>query len=318
MARPLRITYPGAFYHITSRGNERKSVFKNERDREKFLEYIESATERYNAVIHVYCLMDNHYHILLETPSGNLPQIMRHINGAYTTYFNVKRDRSGHLFQGRYKAILVEKDEYAKELSRYIHLNPVRAKMVGRPEEYDWSSYKYYIGKRKTPEWLQTSFILRFFGNKVPESRKRYKTFVSLLVGQKYESPLKETVGSLLLGSQRFIDYIKDNYITGLKANRDLPSIRELSPQIAIQDVCKIVEDSTGEKSRTSRNVEIYLCRKLTGEKLKSIGSHFGISDSAVSQTCKRLGKKLMDDRRLGKQVSNIIKRIRKTSKVET
>ena len=138
MARPLRITYPGAFYHVTSRGNERKEIFKNKRDREKFLEYLESATQRYDAVIHVYCLMDNHYHIILETPSGNLLQIMRHINGAYTTYFNVKQNRSGHLFQGRYKAILVAIDEYAKELSRYIHHNPVRANMVNTYEEDAW------------------------------------------------------------------------------------------------------------------------------------------------------------------------------------
>ena len=130
MARPLRIAFPGAFYHVTARGNERKAVFKSIRDRQKFIEYLETATERYNAVIHAYCLMDNHYHLLLETPSGNLPQIMQHINGAYTTYFNLKRVRAGHLFQGRYKAILVEMDEYAKELSRYIHLNPVRAKLA--------------------------------------------------------------------------------------------------------------------------------------------------------------------------------------------
>jgi putative transposase len=140
MARALRITFPGAFYHVTSRGNERKVVFKSIRDREKFLEYLESATQRYDALIHAYCLMDNHYHLLPETPSGNLSQIMRHINSAYTTYFNVKRDRSGHLFQGSYKAILVDMDEYAKELSRYVHLNPVRAKIVETPEEYDWSS----------------------------------------------------------------------------------------------------------------------------------------------------------------------------------
>ncbi len=311
MARPLRITFHGAFYHVTSRGNEHKPVFKDEQDREKFLEYLESATERYDAIIHAFCLMDNHYHILLETPSGNLPQIMRHINGAYTTYFNVKRDRSGHLFQGRYKAILVEKNEYAKELSRYIHLNPVRAKMVGTPGEYDWSSYKYYIGKKKTPEWLQTDFILKFFGRKAVESRRRYKKFVSLLDGQQYESPLKEAVGSLLLGSQSFIDYIKDNYISGLKSNRDFPCIKELSPQIPMQDVCNIVGRLDGGKSRLSRNVEIYLCRELTGEKLKNIGSHFGISDSAVSQVCKRLDKKLEVDRRLEIHVNNIKKRIR-------
>ena len=130
MARPLRITYPGASYHITSRGNERKDVFKSKRDREKFLEYLESASQRYDAVVHAYCLMGNHYHLLMETPSGNLPQIMRHINGAYTTYFNVKRQRSGHLFQGRYKAILIEADTYLLELSRYIHIN--RPERIGR------------------------------------------------------------------------------------------------------------------------------------------------------------------------------------------
>jgi len=125
MARPLRIEYPGAFYHVTSRGNEQKDIFKNRRDREKFLKYLASATQRYAATVHSYCLMSNHYHLLLETPEGNLSEIMRHINGAYTTYFNIKRKRSGHLFQGRYKSILIEADEYLVELSRYIHLNPV-------------------------------------------------------------------------------------------------------------------------------------------------------------------------------------------------
>ena len=136
MARPLRIEYPGALYHVTSRGNEQKDVFKSQRDREKFLSYVESAVVRYGAVVHIWCLMSNHYHLLLETPSGNLSQIMRHINGAYTTYFNVKRKRAGHLFQGRYKAILVEVDAYALELLRYVHLNPVRAGMVAKPEDH--------------------------------------------------------------------------------------------------------------------------------------------------------------------------------------
>ena len=160
MSRPLRICFPGAFYHITSRGNERKDVFKSKSDKEKFLEYLESAVLRYKGVIHIYCMMSNHYHLLLETPSGILSQIMRHINGAYTNYFNKKRNRSGHLFQGRYKGVLVDIDEYAQELSRYIHLNPVRANMVEAPEQYAWSSYRYYTGFKKPPKWLKTDFIL--------------------------------------------------------------------------------------------------------------------------------------------------------------
>ncbi|MDY6972201.1 MAG: transposase, partial [Thermodesulfobacteriota bacterium] len=144
MARPLRIEFPHAFYHVTSRGNERKAIYKSQRDREKFLVYLKSATERYGAVIHLYCLMGNHYHLLVETPLGNLSQIMHHINGAYTTYFNIKRKRSGHLFQGRYRAILVDIDEYAKHLCRYVDLNPVRAGLSEDPENYRWSSCRYY------------------------------------------------------------------------------------------------------------------------------------------------------------------------------
>jgi REP element-mobilizing transposase RayT len=188
MARPLRITYPGAFYHVTSRGNEQRDVFKSNRDREKFLSYLESSTVRYGAVIHAYCLMSNHYHLLLKTPQGNLSQIMRHINGAYTTYFNIKRKRAGHLFQGRYKAILVEADTYAQELSRYLHLNPVRAAMVAQPEEHPWSSYRYYIGTTTPPTWLNTGFILGCFDN----CRDNYRLFVKERIDKTYESPLKE------------------------------------------------------------------------------------------------------------------------------
>ena len=178
MARPLRIEYQGAFYHITSRGNERKDIYKGEQDFIKFLSYLETGVKRYKAVIHVYCLMKNHYHLLLETPRGNLSQIMRHINGAYTTYFNTKRKRTGHLFQGRYKAILVDADEYIGELSRYIHLNPVRAGIVSKPEEYYWSSYQCYIGKKKTPGWLKTDFILGYFGDKTKTARGKYDWFI--------------------------------------------------------------------------------------------------------------------------------------------
>ncbi len=162
MARPLRIIFPGAYYHVTARGNERADIYKSQRDREKFLSYLESASARYGAFIHAFCLMRNHYHLLLETPQGNLSEIMQHINGAYTTYFNVKRKRAGHLFQGRFKAILVEADEYAAELSRYIHLNPVRVGAVSKPEEYRWSSYCAYIGNATSPGWLKTDFILSF------------------------------------------------------------------------------------------------------------------------------------------------------------
>ncbi len=310
MARPLRIMYPGAFYHVTSRGNERKAVFKSKRDREKFLEYLESATQRYDARIHTYCLMDTHYHLLLETPSGNLSQIMRHINGAYTTYFNVKRDRSGHLFQGRYKAILVDIDEYAKELSRYIHLNPVRAKMVETPEDYDWSSCKSYTGKQRPAKWLYRDFILGYFGKKVSIAQKRYQHFVNTLTNQEYNSPLDEAVSSTLLGSADFIKFIKDNFLSAKKPDKELPALKELVKKTSMQDIVKEVELVFPEDKVLSRNVKMYLCQRYTGNKLKEIGFHFGIGESGVSQACRRVADKIKKDKKLKKKIERLEKLI--------
>jgi REP element-mobilizing transposase RayT/predicted XRE-type DNA-binding protein len=310
MARALRITFPGAFYHVTSRGNERKAVFKNKRDREKFLEYLESASQRYEALIHAYCLMDNHYHLLLETPSGNLPQIMRHINGAYTTYFNVKRDRSGHLFQGRYKAILVDIDEYAKELSRYIHLNPVRAKIVETPEEYEWSSYKHYIGIQKPANWLWRDFILGYFGQKVSAAQKEYHKFVTALVHQEYDSPLDEVVSSTLLGSADFIAFIKENYLSAKKPDKELPALKELVKKNSIQDIFEEVESVFTKDKVMARNVKMYLCQRNSSKKLKEIGLHFGIGESGVSQACRRVAQKIEKDKKLKKKIVRLEKKI--------
>jgi REP element-mobilizing transposase RayT len=306
MARPLRITYPGAFYHVTSRGNERKAVFKSVRDREKFLEYLESATERYNAVIHVYCLMDNHYHLLLETPSGNLSKIMAHINGAYTTYFNTKRQRSGHLFQGRFKAILVEADEYAKELSRYIHLNPVRAKMCELPEDYNWSSYLSYIGKEKVPIWLKRDFILGFFGKKLSDAQKGYREFVEKLCGQEYESPIKEAVGTAILGSEVFVDHIRETFLVERKPDKDVPELTAFRQKITIEDIENEVRRVIKDNEKLSRNMQIYLSHKLTGGKFDSIGKHFDLSASGVCKTAGRFIQRIQDDRKMKKTIDKI------------
>jgi len=140
MARQLRIEYEGAFYHITSRGNERRKIFFSKTDYKKFKEYLSDAQKKYNYRLHCYVLMTNHYHLLIETPDGNMSKVMHYLNGAYTNYINRKRNRYGHLFQGRYKAILVDHYSYLLELSRYLHLNPVRAGMVSKPGEYEYST----------------------------------------------------------------------------------------------------------------------------------------------------------------------------------
>jgi REP element-mobilizing transposase RayT len=310
MARPLRIEYPGAFYHITSRGNERRVVFKSERDRGKFLSYLGSATERYAAIVHVYCLMDNHYHLLLETPAGNLSQIMHHINGAYTTYYNTKRERSGHLFQGRYKAILIEADEYAKELSRYIHLNPVRAGMCAHPEEYPWSSCRYYGVERKAPDWLQRGFILDYFGKDFSVSMKRYRDFVQAAMGESYDNPLAELEHSVILGSGPFVAEIRDRYLKHTAHDRDLPALRTLLKKPSLDQIEHAVDAVLLCEPKLARQVKLHLCQRYSGMTLTEIGLRFGVGPSGVSQASQRIALKRSKDQKLSKIVKRIEKNV--------
>ena len=311
MARQLRIEFPGAFYHVTARGNERKAVFKSIKDREQFFSYLESASNRYGAIIHAYCLMDNHYHILIETPLGNLSKIMQHINSAYTTYFNIKRDRSGHLFQGRYKSILVEVDEYAKELSRYIHLNPVRAKMLKTPEEYQWSSYSYYADKRKAPEWLYRDFILGYFGKRLSTSQRNYRKFVYSLVGEVYDSPFTDVIYSVILGSHEYAQEIKDTFLRKIPQDRELPALLELVDSPDIDIISKIVDSVIQTDDRLAKQIKLYFCHRYSGLKLKEIGKYFGIGESGVSQTSHRLSDKLKRNKKLSKKVAILKKKLK-------
>lgn len=304
MARPLRIEYPGAFYHITARGNERKAILHDEKDREQFLLYLETAQQRYSAVFHVYCLMSNHYHLLLETPLGNLSTIMRHINGAYTTYYNVRRQRAGHLFQGRYKAIVVDADEYAGELSRYIHLNPVRAKIMTKPEEYKWSSYRSYIGQERLPKWLMVDFILGYFGAKA--AQKEYRNFVDSMVGKRYKSPLKEVIASTILGGIDFIKEIKEKYLSGRRVDRNVPALAELR-RASIEEIKQAVEGAFGD-ANLARKVALYISHRCSGWTLREIGKHFQIGESGVTRASQRFYEMMEKEKRIKKKVEHICK----------
>jgi putative transposase len=296
MARPLRIEYPSAFYHVTARGNERKDIFKSRLDREKFLSYLESATQRYSAIIHAYCLMTNHYHLLVETPLGNLSKIMQHINSSYTSYYNVKRKRSGHLLQGRYKAILVEADSYACVLSRYIHLNPIRAGIVATPEQYPWTSYHGYVNSKDRPDWLTTKLILGYF----PESQSgaAYQQFVDDLIGKEYTSPLENTFASTVLGGDNFISEIQERHISGRAAERDLPALRNLSVSVSPEDIHAAVAEALSADGQ-ARKAAIYLCHRYSGAKLSEIGIYFRLSHSGVTQASKRFAEDIERDENL-------------------
>jgi len=211
MARPLRIEYPGAVYHVLSRGNAKQTIFRDVRDRKRFLEKLGLAASHYNFFVHAYCLMDNHYHLVVETPDGNLSMAMRQLNGPYTQYFNRRHETVGHLLQGRFKAVLVEKEGYLLELCRYVVLNPVRAGIVAHPGKWEWSSYAATIGRAKVPDFLEVDWVLALFSQKNrTDAQRRYEAFV--LGGMGDAASLKEAmVSKPILGSNAFIERFQES-----------------------------------------------------------------------------------------------------------
>jgi len=204
MARPLRIEFPGALYHITVRGDRQESIYEDNQDRQHFIELLGQVIIQGNWICHAYCLMDNHFHLMIETPDGNLAKGMRQLNGVYTQSSNLRHHRVGHLFQGRYKAILVDRDAYLLELARYTTLNPVRAGMVKHPGNWPWSSYRAMVGAAKSPPWLTTQAILDLFSKKQALARKKFQRFVA--EGIDNESIWKNLNRQIYLGSDRFIE----------------------------------------------------------------------------------------------------------------
>jgi len=223
MARPLRIEYPGAVYHVTARGDGREDIYLSDEDREIFLEVFAHVIKRFGWVCHAWCLMTNHYHLMIETPKGNLSQGMRQLNGVYTQRFNRQHARVGHVFQGRYKAILVEKDAHLLSLCRYIVRNPVAAGMVGDASAWKWSSYRATAGMENARVFDCVDWVLEQFGG----SRKRYREFVA--EAPVSDSPLQEAAGSHVLGSDAFREDVQKMVKAGTEVPRRQKHIAHLS-----------------------------------------------------------------------------------------
>ncbi|NVL90057.1 MAG: transposase [Desulfobacterales bacterium] len=315
MARPLRIEYEGAFYHVTARGNERRRIYYCKADYEKFKTYLEGAQEKYGYLLHCYALMTNHYHLIIETPGANLSSVMHYINGSYTTYINIKKKRSGHLFHGRYKAILVDRDSYLLELSRYLHLNPVRAKMVEKPEDYPYSSYRAYISKAKE-DLVYRDLILGMVSNTKKDALYRYKKFVDRAIGAELEDPLKSVYGGMILGGTGFIKEALSKLREEDLHREDISHRRELIAAYRLEEVIDSIcvyfdiprDELPGNKNREYRNIAIYLLRKHTGLTNKQVGQLVGnISYSAVSKAYQRFSEKLKKDKVLKKKVGKIV-----------
>lgn len=313
MARQLRIEFNNAFYHITSRGNLRDKIFYEDGDRERFLEILRRTKERYGYLLHAYALMDNHYHLLMETPKANISQIMQNINTSYTVYINKKYQRSGHLFQGRFKGIVVDKDEYLVTLSRYIHLNPLRAKIVQKPEDYQWTSYKAYNDKIGKNSLVDTDDTLSYFSSKKADALKKYRAFVEAAIGGE-ENPFKNVEAGIILGDKRFKAKIM-RVIDKVKTDKEIPQVKKLRMNVPIDKIIKTCCAYYGKKQeellrrgkgKPERKIAIYLSKMLSGRKNKEVGNIFGIKGPAVSEIIKAIEVSLDKENKLKKEVEHL------------
>lgn len=272
MSRPLRLEFAGALYHVTSRGNEKKPIYLDDADFELFLSLVAEVCQRFNWVIHAYCLMTNHYHLVIETPDGNLSRGMRHLNGVYTQRFNSKHKRVGHLFQGRYKAILVDKDSYLLELSRYVVLNPVRAHMVDEPGDWQWSSYLVTIGKQGGFEGLGTDAILLQFGKQQDRAIEKFQIFISQGKGQEIWRDLKHQI---YLGD---IDFVEKHMVHLAKLEGKLSEV----PLKQRRKPAKTLKEY--QEGNTSSNDAIVAAYESGGYTMDEIAKYFGCHYSTVSR----------------------------------
>jgi REP-associated tyrosine transposase len=276
MARPLRIEFPGALYHVTSRGNGRADIFLDDGDRQVFLDVFETVCQHLNWLCYAYCLMTNHYHLVIETPDGNLAKGMRQLNGVYTQRFNRLHDHVGHVLQGRYKAILVEREAYLLELTRYVVLNPVRARMVAVPDHWLWSSYRATMGHEPAPPWLACDWILRQFARPQEEARARYAQFVH--DGQRQPSIWNGLRHQIYLGGAGFVAHMQGR-------RRDIESLDEI-PKVQRQPVPQSLQafaEAYGDKQMAM--AAAYVSGAYT---LKAIAAYFSVHSSTVSRAVRR------------------------------
>jgi len=312
MSRLYRLQGENCLYHITSRGDNKKKIFISEYDYKKFLEYVQKAKDKFRFYLYAYALMSNHYHLQIETPEPNLSSIMHYINGSYTTYYNTKRGKCGHLFQGRYKSILVDKDSYFLELTRYIHLNPVRAKMVKSPEKYKWSSYRGYMDKKGDGhiDKEQISLYLSM-------GPQQYRQFVLEGIG-KEDSLFNKVYAGFILGRKGFIkdklEELKEQVDSGEFAYK-----KELKINISTEDILDIVTKMTGKtKSQLlnaknhrlkEKKIAIYLLKRFSNITNIEIGKMFDIGSTAISKAAKSVEVLMEEDSSFRKEMDKVISR---------
>lgn len=272
MARPLRLEFAGALYHVTSRGDRQEDIYVVDRDRSTYLTILGEVSARFNWIVHAYCLMDNHFHLLIETPEGNLSKGMRQLNGVYTQYFNRTHKRVGHVYQGRYKAIIVQKEAYLLEVARYIVLNPVRARMVCSAKDWPWSSYRATTGQANPPAWLNTTWITAHFSKRKSLAIERYRQFVA--EGKNQPSIWEQLKNQMYIADEEYIEKIYKE----IDSDSDLSEI----PGSQRRPVPKPLVYY--EKKYKGRDRAIQAAYESGGYTMKEIATFFGLHYTSVSR----------------------------------
>ncbi|OHB65479.1 MAG: hypothetical protein A2Y76_01825 [Planctomycetes bacterium RBG_13_60_9] len=317
MTRPLRIEYAGAFYHVLNRGQRQEPIVQDSQDRERFVSDLSRMSRQYGVLIHGYCLMTNHYHFILETPHANLSQAVQWLNVAYAAYYNRRHRLCGHLFQGRFKAILLDASTYLEAVSRYIHLNPVRAKIVSDARKYVWSSCRYFVGPDKSPDWLETGRTLGGFGRILRVARRRYAEYIA----QPTVNPLDGVVAGSILGPATFTDWVKDTYLSRRIADQEIPALKVLSARPSMDQIVQTVAEHygvapdtilmRGGKRNRCRDMAICLAREFSGLPCRDLGRHFGnIGGPAVTMRCRDILRCTAKDRQLAKDLDRLRRKL--------
>ena len=315
MTRPWRIEFEGAYYHILSRGNERRKIFSDNSDRVSFLETLSKMSDRFEVEIYAYVLMDNHYHLLLKTNKPNISKSMQWFGTTYTRQYNIKHKRNGHLFQGRFKSFLIENDEYLTLLSCYIHRNPLRAGIIRRLVDYPWSSYPIYAYGKKSPEWLLTTPILSLLDTK--DKHIAYRKMV-----QDYSREEKriweDFRHGLFLGSQKFVDHIKSKYLSE-NPDVEIPQkrqvLRDSNPEKILKKAANILKCDTDDFSKSSRisdpdklnrDILIYILWSTGWYNNQEIGNLFGLGYSSISRRVAIMKSRISEDGKINKRIAKI------------
>jgi REP element-mobilizing transposase RayT len=314
MARPLRIQFENAYYHVACRGNDRQNIFSSDADRLAFLDLLGRSSDIYQTEVLAYALMSNHFHLLVKTPGGNLQEFMRHFNISYTAWFNRLHQRAGHLYQGRYHSFLIDEDNYLKEVSRYIHLNPVKIKQArstdiasGRKalRAYVWSSFPGYVSPRARKPFLRVEELLDYFGGDTSRGRRGYANYVEQGLATDLENPLELGKGHGIIGERDFVDAVRDRYLSPAIKVRELPAagkiMRRVEPERIVSAVCVLLrigrEELLKKKYRGSgRGLLMEMLYRYGGIKQPEIGAMLGIDYSAVSIGRKRFLLKMETD----------------------